>query len=998
MALHGQDLRFQHITRDHGLSDNAITCLFEDTDGTLLIGSESGVDRFDGTTVRRLQDVQGHATAITRDRQGMLWVATLSSGLVRMEPGAPVHVFPPNDDSPGALAVDQLTALHDLNDSTLLIGSQNTVLVLLDKRTLQFTYWTGGYTLANARKAVKSNGTGGWCHSIVPLDQEHLWIGLLHSFNSLLVHRRTGSVTWLALESEGAESYTAATTMNDRLLLGGWQNRLDTLVHWRSLKGDSIVHPLSGITLPDEPLCLLEWDEHHVLVGTRMAGLVLVDVVTGGQRRFVRKRTDGHSLPSDRIRCLLKTSSGIIWVGTSLGLAYHDPGNWRMHTIDLREPSMPETPEIFFHRIDPLSDGGAHIFTSEGRFTWRGESGRPPLERIEHDGRNLQATVNGTDHDGTPMLGTEYGVFRAHAGGWRAEERVPYYARTGAMYQVRAIQTDTLNGRAVRLFATLGNGVNVIDARTGEDLGFGMPRGMATRVDRYLVNSAVRTAGGTYWYATNSGIGRWDPENGTLTTGLDDARRNGGDEGMLLPEENVRQLLYINDTVWALAAHSGVHAVIGTACSPAIALPPGARAHGFTRDRSGRFWITTNDGLLRGEAFRDRTVRVPINDDHDIRKLTRAITTLANGRVALCADDHLITFDPKDLDVLPLIPEPVVVAAYVADQRMPVLHGSVELSYRASVIDIALSAVQRDGVRPLLFQYRLDGVENAWRTARPVEQLHYAGVPVGVHVLLVRVVDAFGRIGPEYRVLTIAVAAPFWQAWWFYASIAAAVSMATYAWSRYRIAQAMKLQTVRNRIASDLHDEVGSSLSSITIGSQLAASLSPTENEQLHHLLARIGETSAESLRSISDIVWAIDPKNDEGEALVNRMRRIASELLETKGIDVSFNVSGGVEELQLPMNARKELVLLYKEAVHNASKYSGANTVQVSLHQRNGTLNLSVKDDGRGFDPALHLDGHGLGSMARRAAQLGGRFTLTSAPGMGVLVGVEVDVTRIRD
>ena len=132
--------------------------------------------------------------------------------------------------------------------------------------------------------------------------------------------------------------------------------------------------------------------------------------------------------------------------------------------------------------------------------------------------------------------------------------------------------------------------------------------------------------------------------------------------------------------------------------------------------------------------------------------------------------------------------------------------------------------------------------------------------------------------------------------------------------------------------------------------------------------------------------------------ALVNRMRRIASELLETKGIDVSFNVSGGVEELQLPMNARKELVLLYKEAVHNASKYSGANTVQVSLHQRNGTLNLSVKDDGRGFDPALHLYGHGLGSMARRAAQLGGRFTLTSAPGMGVLVGVEVDVTRIRD
>ena len=105
-----------------------------------------------------------------------------------------------------------------------------------------------------------------------------------------------------------------------------------------------------------------------------------------------------------------------------------------------------------------------------------------------------------------------------------------------------------------------------------------------------------------------------------------------------------------------------------------------------------------------------------------------------------------------------------------------------------------------------------------------------------------------------------------------------------------------------------------------------------------------------------------------------------------------------GVEELRLPMNARKELVLLYKEAVHTASKYSGATTVHVSLQRRNGSLNLSVKDDGRGFDPRLHPDGHGLGSMQRRAAALGAVYDLKSAPGLGTWVGVEVDLTRIRD
>jgi signal transduction histidine kinase len=163
-------------------------------------------------------------------------------------------------------------------------------------------------------------------------------------------------------------------------------------------------------------------------------------------------------------------------------------------------------------------------------------------------------------------------------------------------------------------------------------------------------------------------------------------------------------------------------------------------------------------------------------------------------------------------------------------------------------------------------------------------------------------------------------------------------------------------------------------------------------------ILARIGETSSESLRSISDIVWAIDPKNDQGDALVKRMRRIANELLESKGIEVDFDVSGGVEDLKLPMNARKEIVLIFKEAVHNASKYSGAGKVRITLTRAGTRLGMMVTDDGSGFDPALHPDGHGLGSMARRAQALGAVLDLRSAPGSGTTVSVRIDITGIRD
>jgi signal transduction histidine kinase len=208
----------------------------------------------------------------------------------------------------------------------------------------------------------------------------------------------------------------------------------------------------------------------------------------------------------------------------------------------------------------------------------------------------------------------------------------------------------------------------------------------------------------------------------------------------------------------------------------------------------------------------------------------------------------------------------------------------------------------------------------------------------------------------------------------------------------------LKLQSVRNRIASDLHDEIGSSLSSITIGSKLAAQLSTNESQQVKEILARIGETSSESLRSISDIVWAIDPKNDQGEALVKRMRRIANELLESKGIETHFEVSPGVDELKLPMNARKEIVLIYKEAVHNASKYSGATRVEVALNLDAERLTLRVSDNGTGFDPVLHPDGHGLGSMRRRAETLGSTLELRSARGDGTCIAICVDLRLNSD
>ncbi|QQR85308.1 MAG: hypothetical protein IPJ76_11865 [Flavobacteriales bacterium] len=1002
--MQGQALRFQHLTTDDGLSDNAITCVFEDRAGYIWIGTENGLNKYDGSTVLQVAGTEASIAAVIEDRQGTVWAATKDKGLIRVGSGNAVRRFDRDDALGSSMASDKLTALYDLDDTTLLIGSREVTLMFLDKRTFRFTYWTDSATIAPARASPAPSNTRGWCHAITLLNDQHLWIGLLNYYLSFIVDRRTGSIThYPHVQRPGSQTLTCAMLIGDSIICGGWQNGADVIA-WNDLPASLKAPPVQGRIIPtqEEVIAITDWN-NGPLFAIRQSGLLHLPRGSRSPVRIVRDRTDPASLSSDRVRCLLRDRKGTLWAGTSNGLDFHVPDVWRFGVQDIHNDPDGDEQEVYFHRAYPEGVNGVRILTSDGFFIQRREGDALEHQSYDGGGRALQPTVMGKDHQGRSIVGTEYGIgFLAEQGGKVRAALEPHVVNEvyspGTMYQVRGLQADTLNGRPVMVIATMGFGVHVVDVATQKVLGRAMP-GLTEKVNSYsLVSSMARDAEGRYWYGTANGLCNWHASEG-IHDWSDGGAGPGGPQNVVVTGEDVRSVMALGNTIWAVSrAGALVRARVDNVerFAPPAHMPQDLYA--MTMDRAGRFWVTTGDGLLRFDTTDHSFLHVPVNDGQRFRKLGNAITTLNDGRIALCADNSLITFPPSVFDDLPVLPTAFFAGATAAGKALRVEDAHVELSYRSSVVDIGVSAMALGHPQALLLEYRLDGVEEEWRTIPIDERIRYAGVPVGAHRLLVKVRDAFGRTGPEQVLLTVAVPAPFWLTWWFYALIVLLSGAGMYAWSRNRIAQALKLQAVRNRIASDLHDEVGSSLSSITIGSQLASSLSPVENEQLHKLLARIGETSSESLRSISDIVWAIDPKNDEGEALVKRMRRIANELLESKGIDVSFNVSGGVEDLKLPMNARKELVLLYKEAVHNASKYSGANTVQVSLHQRNGTLNLSVKDDGRGFDPALHPDGHGLGSMARRAASLGGRFTLTSAPGMGVLIGVEVDVTRIRD
>jgi signal transduction histidine kinase len=202
----------------------------------------------------------------------------------------------------------------------------------------------------------------------------------------------------------------------------------------------------------------------------------------------------------------------------------------------------------------------------------------------------------------------------------------------------------------------------------------------------------------------------------------------------------------------------------------------------------------------------------------------------------------------------------------------------------------------------------------------------------------------------------------------------------------------------RDRIASDLHDDIGASLSSIRIYSGAASKRFTSDPDESLRLIERINESSTGMMDRMSDIVWAINPKNDNVESIVFRMKSNAGEVLSPLDIEVDYSIDPLSEQVQPTMTARRNIYLIFKEAINNIAKYSSAKHVHVDLRVDNGFLILEISDDGVGFDALSKSSGNGLNTMRRRAESLGGTVQIDSKPGNGSRLIARMEIARISD
>ena len=214
----------------------------------------------------------------------------------------------------------------------------------------------------------------------------------------------------------------------------------------------------------------------------------------------------------------------------------------------------------------------------------------------------------------------------------------------------------------------------------------------------------------------------------------------------------------------------------------------------------------------------------------------------------------------------------------------------------------------------------------------------------------------------------------------------------------------LEMERIRQRIAADLHDDIGSSLTKIALLSEAARQRADGDKEGVHDSLAVINALSNELVETMSDIVWAINPHKDHVSDLAQRMRRFASDIFSARRISFRFDGPGTERDTRLGANARRETFLIFKESINNVVKHASCTEVILDLFVEDGWLTLTVSDDGIGFDPALvkastgylssqRRGGNGLASMRRRTKELGGHLEIATRDGLGTRVSLRLPV-----
>jgi ligand-binding sensor domain-containing protein/two-component sensor histidine kinase len=412
------------------------------------------------------------------------------------------------------------------------------------------------------------------------------------------------------------------------------------------------------------------------------------------------------------------------------------------------------------------------------------------------------------------------------------------------------------------------------------------------------------------------------------------------------------------------------------------------------QDRAGRYYVGTNQGLYKVEPEDLVNSSDPINRLKAFRLYNKnqgLISNELNAGGSLLASDGSIwlgsvegvsQFFPENIRQSST-PPGIEFEEIMASGNMLQSTQHYTLKNDQNFLQFSFKGLSFEAPDQVVYEYRMRGLDQGWQLTRD-SQIRYPSLSPGEYVFQVRAYNADGVPSAQLSEFSFTILYPFFLRWWFL--LLMAVLLMAFSFFLYRyfgIRKQVDIERMRVQIASDLHDDVGSSLTEIALQTDLLQA--GPGSEEIKKTMKQLGDQSRKIVSSLDDIVWSIDSRNDTAGDLTDRMQDYVNQVLAQKEIKVEYDFDDLKMQEKLPVDVKENVYLIFKESVNNIAKHSNATKVDVRFAFSGKNYELSIHDNGTMAQNGSRKSGQGLRNMRMRAERIGSNIEISENGGYKV-------------